>query len=359
MARPPADLAALVALRRRGDPLADAAVASLREHPQRGESVLDKVRAGASAGDRALARFLDETRALPCWCDVSAHVDGRRAMTRHAPVTFLVLLAGSLVESFAVREGAAVLVGTGRLLRDPRDRVYETASLVHALLAFDMRPGGPAHDALLRVRLLHAYVRRFTRARVDFDVDALGVPINQMDMLHTLLMFSCVLAAGVVALGGRLSGDERRSWCALWRAAGHVLGVDDDVLFRDVDEEHALHALVRRAYDPDDGSRALASAVLGGLANEPPFRLPKPGLEAVSRALLGDALADRFGLRRSRRWALVPAAVARGWRAVDVVERHVPLGVDAGVAGGRAFIELNRVRVLRSMPAADYTFRTA
>jgi hypothetical protein len=151
----------LLSWRQRGDPLADDAVAALRV---RGDP-LDGVRALARSGEGACARFVDATRVLPHWHDARAYRAGRTMATRQAPLTFLVLLAGSLVESFAVAEGAAVLVKTGRLQRDTTRRIYETATLVRALL-FDgaERPGEAGHEALLRVRLLHAFVRRWVSA---------------------------------------------------------------------------------------------------------------------------------------------------------------------------------------------------
>src|SRR5687768_7610723 len=100
--------------RRRIDPLADDAVAQL-ERPRPGENILDRVRDGARAGNVALQRFVDETHSVPAWLDAHALQAGRDAALRHAPITFLVLLAGSLVESFAIADGARVLVSTGRL----------------------------------------------------------------------------------------------------------------------------------------------------------------------------------------------------------------------------------------------------
>jgi hypothetical protein len=300
-------------------------------------------------------------------------VAGRRVALRHAPLTFLVLLVGSLIESFALAEGAAVLVRTGRLERDSVRRIYETATLVRALLlAGEERIGGRAHEALLRVRLLHAFVRRWvSTSRVNgrgWDEERYGVPVNQMDMIHTLLAFSHVVARGLGALGVKLGAEERASWCALWRLAGSVLGVDDALAFTDVNDERALYVRVRGHYRPDDGSRALASAVLHALAGAPPFFLPKRALEAIARRVMrdempggdrGDELADAFGLARAPAWAVSSTMLAGAVRAADLVTRATPGAARVGVLSGWAFIELNRWRVLRSMPPADFTFRTA
>jgi hypothetical protein len=353
----------LLRLRRSTDPLADDAVAALRERPRPGEDVLDRVAVGARHGDLRLQRFLDETRALPPSIDPRATRAGRDAVIRHAPVSFLVLLAGSLVESFAVAEGAEVLVRTGRLQRDTVPRIYETAALVRDLLVPDgddaLAPGSRGWRALLRVRLLHAWVRRFVRRSPHWDPGRFGEPVNQMDMLHTLLVFSCVLADGIETFGGRLSDEEKESWCQLWRGAGFLLGVDPSSLPTSAADERRLHALVKSTYRPGDGSRSLTRAVLDALAGQPPFFLPRPAMYAISRQLVGAELADALSLPRSRRWAAFAASLSGGWSMLDAVARRVPAGRRLGTLGGLAFIEGNRWRILRTMPEADYSFRTA
>lgn len=354
-------------LRARADPLADEAVAALYEDGRRlrlADDLLALVRAGASTREPALVRFVEETHAP----DVAIHRDvarpGRDAILRHAPVAFLALLTGSLIESFAVGAGAEVLVRTGRLTRDTARRVHETASLVRDIVLPDdhnpaLAPGGRAHETLLRVRLLHAVVRRFIRASPSWDSGRHGEPVNQADMLHTLLTFSCVLADGIERLGGALTDEEKESWCQTWRAAGALLGVERPSLFSSWREERLLHALVRRTYRPDEGSRLLTEAVLGAFAGQAPFFLPRAALESISRRLVGDDLADALGLTRSPRWAVVGPALAGAWSLVDVMGRTAPGGRRLGVLAGTAFMEGNRWRILRSMPWPDYRFRTA
>src|SRR4051812_35251024 len=106
---PPSTPAALLFLRDRTDPLADDAVAALQGHGEAGQSVLDRVRAGAAAGNPAMQAFIRATDAVPPWADFRAMEPGRRVAIRNAPLTYLVLTTGSLIESFAASEGAKVL----------------------------------------------------------------------------------------------------------------------------------------------------------------------------------------------------------------------------------------------------------
>ena len=155
---------------------------------------------------------------------------------RHAPLVFLSLLGGALIESFAVARGAKVLAATGRLERETRKRVYETASMVRDLfLPGGLSTNGKGTEALVRVRLLHAWVRRHLRDR-GFAEDSFGAPINQADMLHTLLLFSHVIIHGMARLGAQVKKEDRASWAAMWRYAGYLSGVDEQLLPKDTIE---------------------------------------------------------------------------------------------------------------------------
>ena len=358
---PPLTAADLLALRSRTDPLADAAVAALRGKGQPGQSVLDRIRAGAAAGDPAMRAFVAATDVAPPWASFEAMEPGRRAAMRNAPLTYLVLTTASLIESFAGSQGARVLSRTGRIERDTIPRLYETGAMVRDLLLEDSaRPGRPGHTALLTVRLLHAHVRRFINASGTWSSAELGQPVNQMDMVGTLLMFSLVLARGLQTLGAALTEEEQRSWSHLWRYAGYVLGVDEDATFTTLEAERALLALIaEHHYRPDEISRSLAFAVLDALSGEPPFFLPRQALYALSRRLLGDPLADAFMLPRSRRWAAFVSAFAKSWQGLDRLQASVPLGPTVALRAGHAFVEFHRWRVLRSGPLKAYVFRTA
>jgi len=346
----------LLAARAETDPLADDAIAALTTRPRRGQNVLDTIREGARARVEAHERFLDETSRVPSWASLEDMRAGREMAMRRAPLTFLVLLAGSLIESFAAARGAVVLVRTGRLETDTLARIYETASMVRDMfLPGALRPGKRGHQALLRVRLLHAFVRRHVRR--GFDTDALGEPVNQADMLHTLLLFSHVLVRGIETLGAHVSDDEKESFLHLWRYAGFMLGVDERNLPRTREEEAHVYALIREAeYTPDDGSRRLAHAVLKALAGEPPFFLTERALHEVARRLVGDALADDMHLMRSRP---MTRALDVGSLGVHGIERAftLPLAGPLSVAIGHLFVESNRVRVLALRTPADYIMR--
>ena len=106
--------------------------------------------------------------------------------------------------------------------------------------AASLRPGEIGWEAALRVRVLHAKVRRSLlqsnrksgssggeQATLHWDVDKNGTPINQEDMAATLLAFSVNVLVGIEIISGEpLDVSEQRDYLALWRYLGWLLGVD-------------------------------------------------------------------------------------------------------------------------------------
>ena len=98
--------------------------------------------------------------------------------------------------------------------------------------ALSLRPGGKGWEAALRVRVLHAKVRRSLlqttmRTTGGWDVMTNGIPINQEDMAATLLAFSVNVLLGIEFVAGKpLREEDQRDYLALWRYIGWLLGID-------------------------------------------------------------------------------------------------------------------------------------
>jgi hypothetical protein len=100
--------------------------------------------------------------------------------------------------------------------------------------AATLRPGGKGWKMALRVRCLHAKVRRSLLLQTNtqkWDTEHHGVPINQEDMAATLLAFSLNVIYGVEFIAGKsLSDQEKFDYMALWHYVGWLLGVDTTIL---------------------------------------------------------------------------------------------------------------------------------
>lgn len=295
----------LARYRQMQDPEADACAALIGF--KRPAGLLDEVERRARTEGGVFQAFLDHCHTVPAWVDFEKMELGRRVYRRYSSLQGLVLMCSSLVEGYAHNKPAQVLVATGRLQKDVSRRIYETGQMLHNLVGEDgLRPGGLGHRTLMEVRLLHAAVRQFLVDNPRFDPALYDLPINQEDMAGTILEFDFMVVRGLKRLGLQINRREHESMHYMWRYAGYVLGVREELLTSTIEEQEILALqLTSHLYQPTEDSERLAKALLRSMSHKPPFHLSYDVLLAFSRYLIGDAVADDLNIRST-----VPAAAA-------------------------------------------------
>jgi hypothetical protein len=331
-----------------GDPLADRAVEAiaLRAPDRRGSAeLIDRALSPGGWKDAdvpAELRVLVETaRHLPAWLDEAAAQRGGDIVTRTGVVGGIVLGLKSLVSGYASPGGNKPLVFSGRLKEQATSRLNETSRFVQATCApGTLAPDGAGWRITLKVRLMHAQVRRLILASGRWDAATWGSPINQHDMAATALLFSQVFVDGVRQLGAQVTAEEADDVLHLWRWSAHLIGVDPEL---QVDSERAAKRLsdliVVTQTKPDDDSRALTSALLhSGETNTRPEvrKAPSDVGYAICRFLLGDELAEQLAVPRSRFELAVPLAM-RAVQVAERVRRTLPSGDASALDRGRRY----------------------
>jgi hypothetical protein len=295
----------------RGDPLADAAVAELeRLHPSRAHAVVGEALAGGDPPDApdALRALASAVREPPFWWDPVASDAGAAFFRRSGVFGGIVLGARSIVLGYVAPGGNKPLMFSGQLVRAASRRLAETSRFVAALTApGGLAPGAPGFEITVRVRLMHARVRRDLRTDPRWDRASWGEPINQHDLAATNLLFSTVLVDGLRRFGLRPTDGEVASYLHLWRYVGWLMGVPDALLCTNEAEGAALGEMIGATQaPPDDDARTLVRALLDSVAEKGRDRALS---EALLRFQLGDALADDLGIpRRPQVWGLRGAA---------------------------------------------------
>ena len=193
----------------------------------------------SKASDQALARFYQRYSTPPPWVDPASLARGQQVFLAYAPAMALSLYYRSLVPGFgAIPKIAAVLQATAYLAppaspRQVQKRLMDTGAFLAAVTALpvqELLPGGEAWKATLQVRILHAKVRRALLQRKGskcWNVEQLGVPINQEDMAATLMAFGPNTLVGCEIVSGRpLPVQERLDYLHLWRYVGWLMGVE-------------------------------------------------------------------------------------------------------------------------------------
>jgi len=296
-----------------GDPLADDLV-SLVERLPRGEGRALFERALGDGIDSLddpppeLVTFFRHAEATPYWVDHDRLESGARAIVRTGLLGLFPLADMSLMGGYLASRATKPLVGTGALVEDmAARRLVETTTWW-----LDVTTPGALHThengyaSALRVRLVHAHVRAAMNRRDDWDYDAWDRPVNQVQTVGTLLLFSLVYVVGMQLLGVRYTDRERADIHHLWRYAGWLMGVDEQLLPATEDDSwRLLWLLATSEFTPDDDSRRLAAALLATHAQVGAGRgnvgkiLGRLSLRlhgSVSRIVLGKDNSDFLGL---------------------------------------------------------------
>lgn len=297
----------LDAMGRMGDPTADAAIASVEIADLNGvlRHVVENTRSVPSDLPSKVARWLDRTMRLPEDIDHDKIDRATAFFARRAFSIGLILSTSSLLELYACRRMAKVLGFTDRLSGSALRRVAETAQFVLFVEEPDgLHVTGSGLAAVMKVRLVHAGVRRLIRGTGLWDEDGLGPPISVEDLAATLMTFSWVVLRDLPKLGIEVEREDAEAHFYLWNVVGELLGIPRDVLPATIDEGHELFEQVAQRHQAPtwDGARN-ANALLDFHHDLIPGTLFDGVATAVMRHLIGDRLAD---------WLELPNS---GWRA--------------------------------------------
>lgn len=358
---------ALDALRQQGDPEADEVVRAYftagfgDPGPPPGELFRRLLRHAPNPHSQpeveSVTRYLEERPDPPPWVDAETI---RRAQDWFADVgihVFSSLYAASLPTAYACHRGAEVLHLTARLETDATRRLNETAQfLLDVMQPHGLDPGAPGYQAARRVRLMHAAVRWLIAhdARASWQ-DEWGLPLNQEDLLETLLTFTHIVFTVFDLTGVVYTEEQADDYLHLWSYVGDLLGVHPDLLPLDRDGARELMEQVRRRqFGPSAAGTALTAALLAQTARLLPHGLKGlPG--STIRWYIGDSTADLLRVPRSDWTRVLFGPMARLTRVLSVERAHrrcllglsewfgrgvLTLAVDAERGGDRARFEI-------------------
>jgi len=293
----------------------------------------------------AMRELIEEAAYVPAWVDWSTADRGGALLMRAGALGGAVLGARSLVLGYASPGGNKPLVFSGRLKEQAARRLNETARFVQAVSRpAGMRPFADGWQITLKVRLIHAQVRKMILESGRWDAEAWGAPANQHDLAGTTLLFSASIIDGLRKLGMQISADEAESYIHLWRWVGRTIGVHADVLPASEPEAMRLADLIGTTMgEPDQDSRDLTRALFDsayeGCDTKEKIREAQRNVmfgRVVCRELIGDELADKLDVPRQPFRHAMPM-MKRLVRTMERVTRAVPFGERSAVAMGTQY----------------------
>ena len=308
-----------------GDPLADAAVEDLAELPRAQSARF--ISAGMDQDEDVLRQAPQSLRDLfaepePPWLDHAAFGPGARAFQANVINIFAAFVAGTLIDGFSTLISESLDNGVARLRQNNRHQV-------EIFWPDGLQRYGDGWKLSVRIRFIHAQIRRLLSQSPEWDFEAHGTPISAAHMGFSLACFSAWTLKHSETLGATYSSQERESFCAVWRYAGHLMGVPGAMLY--TDEEDALRwYAIGSACEPAPTANAVItsnalinSAPLVAGITDPDTRadLVRNTIYPVSRLLVGNDLADALNIPKSG-MIRVRAALLQ-FRLNDVLRRFM------------------------------------
>ena len=342
----------------RADPLADAVMDEFARMPESEwrallEVALAKGLDAVPQAPEALRALFRQLECVPFWVDRERCNLGGATFLR-CRLGFAVLAMLSLPIIYSWPAGNKPLALSGQLVHRASQRLKDTTRYVFAVCQPDgLSRVSDGFAMTVRVRLIHSQVRRLLMESRQWGSDAWGAPINQCHMAGTNLMFSVGVLDGLTRLGYRFKPVEREALIHLWRYAGYLLGVENELLVADEFEGHRLLDMMF-AFEPqpDDDSRALVNALMQTsfdyVSNFKIGRMCGANLcYGLSRALIGDEQANALGYPKTPWKWLVPGVRPMTWMVETARLFSTRVQALAKVAGPKAFRHLLSERGLR------------
>ncbi len=286
-----------------------------------------------------LQQLWDEVTLTPSWVDWDQIRRGQEVFFRYGGATLTGLAYQSLLGGMGAARVVEVLSRTGGFsVKVARHRLFETTQhLLSCTLALEsiQAPSGEGFSSSIRVRLLHAAVRKrimaLAQSRPDYySVEKYGVPINDLDCMATIASFSSTIL--FISLPRQLifpTQQEIEDYIALWRLIAHYTGTPTEYFSSPAKAKAIMETLLYNEINPSPTSATLANNIILALADTPPAYASESFLTVNARWLNGNDLCDALKLKRPSPyyWALMLgqclffAGICYTYRTIPALDR--------------------------------------
>ena len=291
-----------------GDPVAEAMMRDLTELGP-GES-WQLIRAATDdEGEEALRdapasvrEFFKEASTQPEWLDFGGFAPGVRMFHRNSGMILAAFVAGVLIEGFTTNIAKSFFI-TGRVRDQGRRRLGQNnRHMTEIFLPGGLYRQGDGWKLTVRIRIIHARIRHLLNNSEDWDDEAWGTPISAAHLGYAISAFSARLLKHMRKLGAKTTDEERASFMAVWRYAGHLMGIPETILFHDEEEALRLYDIGHMC-EPDSPIESVVMAhslinsapLIAGRTSPEDRRSLAKYVYRISRSLIGREAAD--GLR--------------------------------------------------------------
>ncbi|MEQ8581430.1 MAG: oxygenase MpaB family protein [Marinoscillum sp.] len=224
--------------------------------------------------------------------DVVYHLNsGARFFERYCMEILTILGLYSLPYCYAGANGVRVLMQSRKIRENPELRLIETAQFVFDVCRVDaFTPQGGGLASILKVRLMHAAARYYASHSIRDET-----PINQEDMLATMLSFSLIVIRGLRKIGVSVDKITAEEYYQLWVYIGGLMGIRKEYLPQNMQSASVLErGIRRREFKKSEGGVELTKVLVAYLSS---MGVKGISPESLMYYLLGENLADILDLK--------------------------------------------------------------
>ena len=249
----------------------------------------------------------------PDWVDPAAFIPGIRMFHRNSRLVLGGMVGGTLIEGFSTNIAKSFFI-SGRLRDQGVRRLKQNnRHMVEIFMPHGLERDGDGWKLSVRIRLIHAQVRRLLAASDEWDAEAWGTPISAAHVGFAITAFSARLLKHLKSLGAVYNDEERASFMQVWRYTGFLMGIPETMLYRD--EKEALRIFdIGVVSEPVPGIESIAMAnsliaaapLVAGITESDARRSLAKYVGSVSRALIGNTLADQLRYPKYNTFGVLP-----------------------------------------------------
>ncbi|OAA36804.1 tat pathway signal sequence [Beauveria brongniartii RCEF 3172] len=271
-----------------------------------------------SESDETIGKLWRQVTDIPDWVDWEQIQRGQKVVYQYHAQMLLGLMFTSLVGGMASWRIVETLSRTGGFgVNVCRRRLLET--LQHFIQVVEslnsVKPHGVGFASSVRVRLLHANVRRrimrlAAQRRDYYDTESWGVPINDLHQIGTILAYSAFVAfVTLPRMGVHLTEQQTADYLALWRWVGFIMGTPVDWMATPAAAKAMLETVMVCEFKPSENSKIIANNILTAQADSPPLFASRRFLAALAYRLNGEELCGALGIEAPSVWYRGQAAM--------------------------------------------------
>lgn len=278
-----------------------------------------------------LRNFFEKLDETPDWFDHSRTEAGVRGFHANLDLVLQAFVAGVLIEGFTSYISKPFVI-TGRLREQGVRRLKQNnRHVLEIFLPHGLQRYADGWKLSVRIRLVHCQIRRLLLRSDDWDIDAWGMPLSAAHLGFAAANFSARLLRHSERMGAAFSKEEREGFMHIWRYSAHLMGIPEAMLWNDEKEALKLYDIGFMCEPPIDFESIIMAnslvnavpAVVGITDSDEREKLAKL-VYTISRALIGDDLADQLRFPRRRRTRGILALIKMQARYARTMRRVFP-----------------------------------